>query len=310
MTTYTGSGSATLAGMSTGADGTIGKDGFHVVQLKYPFDQNRVQSTNVPVQMVVSHTGSGTATDVQLQVSAVADFASLAADLTLTNQPDGYIGVVVTGLTDQTKYWWRARASRAGEGAWQPWTAALTFLVDTATGRAIYTVSSNIGVIVLSDMETTHFSHENVGLEYFPASAGLMRVDENVALEFHPDPDAVHMAHEGDVSTHTPTPRIWFLKPSSAKAGDGVRIFCFGAGDLAATFNGVVEVNYGGSRGWQALNVVSWQTFPPGPNAYTEGRVLDPVFERVDMQHTVIEVTVPNDAVPPGYGIRIRTEGP
>lgn len=71
----------------------------------------------------------------------------------------------------------------------------------------------------------------------------------------------------------------------------------------------MVEINYGGEN-WEPVQVLGWQTYPPDPNAYTELRMIDPETEHIDMQHTVIEITVPEEAVPPGYPIRIRTNGP
>ena len=309
MTTYTGASTVTLEGMVSGADPTIGKDGSHVVQLKSPADQNRVQSTNVPIQMVVSHTGSGTATDVNLQISLTADFANPVQDLTLTNRADGYVGSTVTGLIDQTKYFWRARAAYAGSGLWGVWTATMSFTVDTATGRAFHYVHQNVGVATLSDRDAVHSVQENVGLIYAPGSFAAHSVQENIGLALYVDPDAVHWAH-WDVNTNTPVPMLWFLKPPTGRAGDGIRIFCFGAGDLQAQYGAVVEIDYGGSRGWQSVPVISWQTYPASVNAYTAARVIDADAEIIDVQHTVVEILIPEDAVPAGYPIRIRTEGP
>lgn len=62
--------------------------------------------------------------------------------------------------------------------------------------------------------------------------------------------------------------------------------------------------------GWQTVPVVSWQTFPPDANAYTEDRLLDETTQHIDMQHQVVEIVVPPGAIPPGYPVRICTDGP
>lgn len=310
MATYSGSGTATLAGILSGADATVAKDGQHAVVLTAPADQNRVQAVNVPLSVVVSHTGSGTATDVNFQVSLTADFAAPDRDFTLVALPDGYTTTVQTALTDQTKYYWRARAAYAGTGLWQEWTPARWFMVDTATGRAFADAHMNIGVTLTADPDSVAYVHENVGVIVAPTSFSVSDVSENVGLKFTPDPDGVAYVHEGDVSTNPPGPHLWFLAPAAGRSGDGIKLYCFGVGDLPATYSGVVELDYGGGRGWVAVPVTSWQTYPAGPDAYTAARRLDPEAGYIDMQHTVLEITIPDGAAPPGYPVRIRTVTP
>jgi hypothetical protein len=112
----------------------------------------------------------------------------------------------------------------------------------------------------------------------------------------------------GDVSTNPPDPHLWFLVPAAGRSGDGIKIYCFGVGDLQATFSGLVELDYG--FGWVSVPVTSWQTFPAGPNAYLASRMLDPEAAYIDMQHTAVEITIPDGALPPGYPLRIRTVTP
>jgi hypothetical protein len=307
---YAGNGSATLGGIYSSADATVAKDGQHTVSLTAPADQNRVQAVNVPLSVVVSHTGSGTATDVHFQVALTADFAAPVRDFTLVALPDGYTTTVQTALSDQTKYYWRARAAYAGSGLWQAWTPARWFMVDTATGRGFADAHMNIGVTLTADPDSVAYVHENIGVIVAPTSFSVAYVLENVGLKFTPDPDGVAYVHEGDVSTNPPAPYIWFLLPAAGRSGDGVRIFCFGVGDLQATFAGSVELDYGSTVGWVAVPVISWQTFPPGPEAYTALRKLDPAAGYIDMQHSVIEIVIPDGALPPGYPLRIRTVTP
>jgi len=75
-------------------------------------------------------------------------------------------------------------------------------------------------------------------------------------------------------------------------------------------YSGSVELYYGTARGWVTVPVVSWQTFPPTANAYTAARKLDPETAYIDMQHSIVEIVVPDGAVPPGYPTRIRTVTP
>lgn len=313
MAEISGASSITLPGLEHGvgsAEAVVGPDGAHVVTLSQPRDGNRVQSTAVALSMVVAHTGSGTATDVQVEISQTPDFAAVDWNATLLTQPDGHVTVIATGLTDLTTYYWRARAAYAGSGLWQPWSPIWSFTVDTATGRAFGWVDLNSGLGVVSDPDGVWHAEENVGMVFTPDADATGVVHENVSMLLIPDGDAYGYVHEGDVSTNTPVPHLWFLKPPAGRPGDGIRIFCFGVGDLQATYGAVVEVRYPAPRGWVAVPVISWQTYPPTVNAYTELRELDPSAEKIDMQHQVVEITVPGDSLPPGYPIRIRTEGP
>jgi hypothetical protein len=124
------------------------------------------------------------------------------------------------------------------------------------------------------------------------------------------DPDGVEYAHYGDVNTLAPFPHIWFLRPAAGRSGDGINIFCFGVGDLAETYTGSVELDFGGTIGWVAVPVVAWNTMPPTPDAYTAARLLDAETAYIDMQHSVVQITIPDGAIPPGYPLRIRTVTP
>jgi hypothetical protein len=115
---------------------------------------------------------------------------------------------------------------------------------------------------------------------------------------------------EGDVSTNTPTPGIWFLSPDAGREGDGVRIFGFGTGATVGTYSGTVEAYFGPATGWQNVPVISWNVYPETANAYTAARTIDALAGIIDPQHSIIEIVVPPGALPPGFSLRIRTNGP
>lgn len=300
---------STVLGPLVGGGRAIRGGTYTVAQLG-PVNGNAIPMLTAPLSVTVGH-DIGWVTDVEFQLSRDPEYATLDWSVLKIEQTDGQVNALATGLLDESRYYWRARVKESGpQGLWSGWTASWVILIDTGSGRAFGYSEMNFGTAISQVSTETRYVEANVGWLPVENHSAIAYTDENVGLKHQSRSEAFAYAEEGDVSTNTPTPHIWFLKPSTARAGDGVRIFGFGLGDLAASFNGVVEINYPGSRGWQTVNVVNWQTFPADPSAYTEDRVLDPVFERIDMQHQVVEITVPNDAVPPGYGIRIRTEGP
>jgi hypothetical protein len=79
-------------------------------------------------------------------------------------------------------------------------------------------------------------------------------------------------------------------------------------GDLQATYGGVVEYLDAGT--WHPIPVVTWQTFPGTANALTAARTINEELGILDPQHTGIQIVVPAGALPPGYPIRVRTNGP
>lgn len=249
-------------------------------------------------------------TDVQIDVDDNSDFSSPIYSNVLTDRANGPVSVTPGGLVDKTTYYWRARAASTGTTGWGAWTETWTYTPDIDSGKAFAYVNENMGVETTTDPDAEKSVYENVGVEYLPVSTGFKYDDENIGIQEILDGDAYGYVHEGDVSTNTPTPHIWFLKPNSGRTGDGIQIICFGAGDLQQTFNGTVEIYKGLIEGWTPVSVTTWQVFPPTVNAYTENRMIDPWNFIIDMQHQIIEITVPAGTVPPGHSLRIRTDGP
>jgi hypothetical protein len=151
---------------------------------------------------------------------------------------------------------------------------------------------------------------ENTGPADNRKSLAIQYTDRNVGFAVNLVSIGWGYAALGDVNTAPPTPHVWFLKPAAGRSGDGINIYCFGVGDLIETYAGSVELDYGGTIGWVAVPVTSWQTFPPGPEAYTMARKLDQETGYIDMQHSVVQITIPDGALPPGYPLRIRTVTP
>jgi hypothetical protein len=288
--------------------GATGVASIYAVAPDGPPSGTRPPARAVPLSFLVSTTAAGSA-DVALEVSADPAFGSLFYSATL-NRTDGVHSVMVTGLVDKTRYYWRTRAAEPGTIAWGAWSPVWNFTPDVDAGKAFGQVYENVGAAPISSAATVGQVYENVGVEVTLKSAGFGQVFENVGVEVTLKSAGFGYAHYGDASANPPGPQIWFLLPAAGRSGDGVRIFCFGVGDLQATFAGSVELDYGSTVGWVAVPVISWQTFPPGPEAYTALRKLDPAAGYIDMQHSVIEIVIPDGAAPPGYPLRIRTVTP
>lgn len=278
-----------------------------------PADGNRAPSTSVALVVDVSNTAGGNS-DVSWEVATDSGFASIAWSSTSTNVPDGLLQVIASGLANGTKYYWRARATPTGTTTWGPWSGVRTFTPDLNSGRGFAYVDLNAGVVLVPEPDVTSVEYVNLnaGLYLVPeadvTSAEYVNLNGGVAITLVSV--GLEYGHFGDVNTLPPFPHVWFLRPAAGRAGDGIRIYCFGVGDLAATYSGSVELDYGGDLGWVAVSVTAWNTYPPGPDAYTAARRLDAEAGYIDMQHTVVEIVVPAGALPPGYPLRIRTVTP
>jgi hypothetical protein len=303
-------GSATIGGVTGSAALLVGAQGITPYS---PTSGSRIQTLALFLSIFVGRT-DGLNSDIEWQVATDAAFSNVVWSTSLSNQPAGQKSVITSTMVDKTTYYWRARASLTGAGTWTAWTPTRTVTPDLNTGRGYAYIHENVGVTVSPEPDVTSVQpvHENVGvlLTLDRDVTSVQPVHLNVGFRLYPDPDAVQYVHEGDVNTLPPTPHIWFLSPAAGRSGDGIRIFCFGVGDLVSTYAGSVQLYYGSVLGWVTVPVVSWQTFPPGPNAYTAARMLDPETGYIDMQHSVVEIVVPDGALPPGYPLRIRTVTP
>lgn len=308
MAIFDRSASLTLPGLRFAASGVASG---YAVALDGPPSGTRPPSLAVPLTVLVSST-SALNTDVGLEVATDPGFApaSVVYSNTLLNRADGIHSVTVAGLADRTVYHWRARAAETGTVSWGAWTPAWTFTPDLSAGKGFGYVNFNAGATLVPDPDSVAFVDENVGVMVTLSSVGFGYNDENVGVLVTLSGLGFGYGHYGDASTNPPAPHVWFLKPAAGRSGDGIKIYCFGVGDLVGTYSGSVQLFYGGTLGWVTVPVVSWQTFPPGVDAYTAARRLDPEAAYIDMQHSVVEIVVPDGAVPPGYPLRIRTVTP
>lgn len=307
MVDINGAGATTLGGLTTSVPGTLDywrgtvetADGY-------------ISPTVSPIILTKQDSANGTNADVQLQVSTVSNFASTVHDSDLTQNDNVVGGRQVSALIDGTTYYMRARAKKT-IGSYNyvgAWSTTRTFQVITKSGIASMNITMNIGVEHTPSESWAEYAYENVGIEHTPGDYWAAYAYENVGAEVLIVDNVPQYVYEGDVNTATPNPVIWFLLPSFGREGDGIAIYGFGFGDLQSTYSGVVEVDWGGVTGWQSVPIVSWQTFPADPPAYTADRVIDEVAGIVDPQHTVIQILVPVGAIPPGYPVRVRTDGP
>lgn len=279
-----------------------------------PANIARVAQLRPTMQLIVA----GSSTDslnsvlqVDWQVATDAAFSNVVWSLNESNIQNGPRTVVLPSpLTMNITYWWRARVGNMS-GTWGNWADAWTFVVDGNAGRGYAYEYANIGI------DPTQFNRRafeavmaNISAIGPMAPWQLAHAYQNVGPLDRKTGTGFHHLYHGDVSTNTPTPNIWFLRPNAGRSGDAIQIVCFGAGDLQSTFNGIVEIYKGVALGWQAVPVNTWQVYPPTVNAYTDDRVLSRDAFIIDMQHQIIEITVPAGAVPPGHSLRIRTNGP
>jgi hypothetical protein len=304
-----------MADLVTGASGALGGlTGSPSIQLEWwfvilvnPAEEDSSPTTG-PLFYLQASTWTGDGDHpVQFQVSTSPTFDTTVHDTTVVQEAGVIVARQVTGLTDGVTYYWRARA---GDGVnWGIWSETRILLVEVDTGKAFLSFQVNVGVTVITEPDAVLSSPTNVGLADLRKKNWPVYEMVNVGV-----PDVTvptwPVYSVQNITDGTPSPRIWFLDPSYGREGDGISIYGFGFGDLQSTFDGVVEIDYGGVTGWQSVPIISWQTFPADPTAYTEDRVLDELNAIVDPQHTVIQISIPPGAIPPGYPVRVRTEGP
>lgn len=271
-----------------------------------PPSLSRVPALAAALQVLVSST-TATGTDVQVQVSASAAFATTVYDNTLTNQPDGLSTVNVTGLTDDTRYYWRVRAAETGTTSWTAWSPAWQFVIDADSGKAFWSCDLNVGPSLAMDRRAAWSVDENVNPGDTRVRTWPHQIDLNAGPATPLTAVGLGYVESGDVSTNTPTPHIWFLRPTSGREGDGIQVVGFGFGDLQSTYGGALEYRPDGT--WEVLPVTSWQTFPATPDAYGPDRELNEELGTIDMQHQIVEFTVPIGSESPGFPVRMKTNG-
>ncbi len=308
MADLNGAGSAALGGLTSLVTGEV-----QYWRPAIDTADGYISPTLTPTIFTRQDSNDGSSAAVQLQVSVVNTFVSTVHDSDLTQNDNVTGGRQVTGLTDGTTYFLRVRAKKtlpSGYNYVSPWSAIRSFTVVTKYGIATMNVTMNIGVEHTPVATWLAFVYQNVGVEITLSQSWAAYVYQNIGAEYTAIDNVPQYVYVGDVTTNTPNPVIWFLRPSFGREGDGIAIYGFGFGDLQSTYGGVVEIDYGGVIGWQSIPIVSWQTFPPDPPAYTSARIMDEINAVIDPQHTVIEIIIPPGAIPPGYPVRVRTEGP
>ena len=249
---------------------------------------------------------------VEWQLAANWGFSPLlftSTDAGVGNGPT--LKIVSSALTNGSTYYWRAR-SGDGAGVWGAWSEVQSFTVDLNQGRGYGEIYINNGNNTDTDREdyASGAIFINQGVTTGTVSSDTLYTYINLGFVPFDGLSWAEQMYWGDVSDNTPTPHIWWLKPNAGRSGDGIQIVCFGVGDLQSTFNGVVEIYKGIADGWEAVPINSWQAYPATVNAYTELRTMDEWENYTDMQHQVVEITVPAGAIPPGYPLRLKTTGP
>lgn len=152
---------------------------------------------------------------------------------------------------------------------------------------AFHSVYANVGVgSTSSDPDGAHPVFVNVGVP--PGT------ESN---------DGVHYVFLGNVDTGVGDPMIFFLRPTSARPLDGVDVFGHGFGASQVALTGKVEVYLDGA--WEEVSATTWTRNAPTDSGST--RRIDPAAGEVTLEHEVISITVPADAIPPGLPVRVST---
>jgi hypothetical protein len=259
-------------------------------------------------------------TTIRIFVDGVAEGSATPASgglTTVSTPPPLSIGAEATSLT--TTGWsssdWPYTAAMAidelrisdtarhASGGYTPATAP--FGTDANT-KALYHLDGAINAVT---QDAAFYVYENVGVALVASQDGTHYVFENAGVDLTESKDAVHYVYEGDVNTATPTPHIWWLRPNSGRASDGFTVVGHGFGAAAATYSGVVEADYGSPTGKVPLSVVAWTLVAADADAYTSARTMNPDTDTIDPEHGELAVTIPSDAVPPGYMIDVTTNG-
>lgn len=309
MADLNGAGSATVGGWSaTGA----GRTERWLITLVWP-GQALVQPLTAPTLSLLVDAWDDAPVQVQVQVATTSGFTTIVGDQTFAAPGDNATEgeTLVTGLTDGATYYWRARWVDSGQVG--PWTTAQWFRVVVDTGDAAEQVFANVGFEPKpSEPDATSVEPVMINVGFLlvsePDATSVEPVMVNVGFLLASNPDAVDSAML-NVTSDPPMPRIWFLRPPSGREGDGVEVVGWGFGVLPEDYDAVVEIELEPGV-WTTMPIVTFQTFPPTPDAYTENRVLSSATGEVDWQHTRIAVVVPPGAEPPGYPVRVRTVTP
>lgn len=307
MADVNGAGGTTLGALATSG---AGRREWWAVSILHPAVGNTVPGFVTSLQVNYSAWSASVEDDIRVQVSTVDTFATTIQNSVIANvKADGtFKAVNSVSLTNGTTYYWRARPEpRTGETiAWV--TGFFRVLVDS--GDAHEYAYQNVGRDVLGGAGLPEYAYQNVGVTGTgEGNAVSESVPEYVYLNIQ-----TTIAPTGDtndrmfivVTTGTPDPILFFLRPPTSSAGSGVDAGGFGFGDLQTTFDGAIEVEIEGV--WVEATITAWQTFPAGPDAYTDDRVIDNITGETDVQQQRITFTVPGTAVPSGSLVRVRLE--
>jgi hypothetical protein len=265
--------------------------GFYSIEWIVPAGWRLASAQLNPLITVKPHSNDGTLMTVEIESATNSSFTAGVVTTTLTNKAsDVNVQSLIGPFTDLTTVYLRTRAG--GGGNWSEWVGPVRLDLNSKIGNARQYVLLNNGYGAgTSWPEAIEWVQLNNGFPPLP-SVG----------------DAVEYVLEGDVNTDTPTPRIWGIFPTAGRSGDGFTIYGHGFGATAGTYSGIAVMEMSPD---QTLSVSSWTQVAAGADAYNGNRKLDlsqsPVV--ITMEHQKIDVTVPTGAVPPGYPVRVDTNG-
>lgn len=282
-----------------GSTTTVGLSGSATVVVLF-WHVSLLRPASVPISTAVlvvsAQTASGTV-DVRVQASTTDSFGTTLKDEVLTAVPGDGVSersTTLTGLSDGATYYWRARVEPSGAPV-GPWVVG-QFSVLMLTGTANEYTPVNIGWGLTPSPDALEYLPINIGVRDATTGVGAAYAWENIGLVF---PDNGYGAEylPQNIVAPAPRPHLWFLSPTQGRPNDGFDLVCFGVGDLQSTYGSAVERYDTDTNEWVGVSIVSWQTFPARPAAYTEDRELHTLSvippRRVYAYHTAF----------PGHGL-------
>lgn len=277
-----------LAGNGTAFSDKASGGFYELVWIK-PTTSRLISPQLSPIVTVKPISNDGTLMTVEIESATDASFTTGVTTTTLTSRPSGVdVSTVLGPFTDKTTVYLRSRAG--GSGNWSAWMGTIQMSLNAAAASAAHIENMNVGVTLPVVQNAAHIECLNVGV--------------NLPLVKH----AVHIDCIGDVNTATPTPQIWGIFPTAGREGDGFTIYGHGFGATAATYNGTAIMEMAPDV---VLSVSAWVQVAAGAHAYDALRYLDVSTSppTITMEYQRIDVTVPNGAIPPGYPVRVDTDG-
>jgi hypothetical protein len=204
--------------------------------------------------------------------------------------------VTAPTLPRRTIYW-RVRVGRSPD--WGYWASSWFVVTQNTLSVAAY-MDVNVGVVTTPPQSVATYMDVNVGVVESPVNTASY-MDLNVGplftrlrfglgyMDVNVHPVLVSQAgvayHDVNVTSDTPTPHIWWIRPAWGKTGWVFHVFGHGFGSFQNEYNGDVEL------GGVQMAVLEWELVPPsGAPQIVQGPTEDDEVATVEHGHIVVVV--------------------